>query len=77
MDETQMNKILDLIKNGQSQGAKMTTGGKRYGDKGEPAFVHPYLCGAKIVFITVYVCACVCVRARALCVCACLRVRMR
>jgi len=39
VDETQMNKILDLIKNGQSQGAKMTTGGKRYGDKG--FFVEP------------------------------------
>ena len=35
IDATQMNKILQLIKTGQSQGAKMTTGGSRYGEQGK------------------------------------------
>jgi len=39
IDATQMNKILQLIKTGQSQGAKMTTGGSRYGEQGY--FVEP------------------------------------
>ncbi|GIY54820.1 aldehyde dehydrogenase, mitochondrial [Caerostris darwini] len=34
IDETQMNKILGLIKSGQDQGAKMLCGGSREGDKG-------------------------------------------
>ncbi|GBN11277.1 Aldehyde dehydrogenase, mitochondrial [Araneus ventricosus] len=39
IDDTQMNKILDLIKSGKDQGAKMLCGGGRYGDKGY--FVEP------------------------------------
>ncbi|GFS35720.1 aldehyde dehydrogenase, mitochondrial [Nephila pilipes] len=34
IDETQMNRILTLIKSGQSEGAKMLCGGSRLGDKG-------------------------------------------
>ena len=34
IDATQMDKILKLIKTGNAQGAKMTTGGNRIGDKG-------------------------------------------
>lgn len=34
IDETQMNKILSLIKTGTAQGAKLVHGGSRAGDKG-------------------------------------------
>ncbi|GFR19244.1 aldehyde dehydrogenase, mitochondrial [Trichonephila clavata] len=34
IDGTQMNKILDLIKSGKDEGAKMLCGGNRHGDKG-------------------------------------------
>jgi acyl-CoA reductase-like NAD-dependent aldehyde dehydrogenase len=34
-----MNKILDLINSGKTQGAKLMTGGKRHGDQG--FFVQP------------------------------------
>ena len=34
IDASQMNKILQLIKTGQKEGAKMTTGGNRVGDAG-------------------------------------------
>lgn len=34
VDKTQMEKILDLINSGKSQGAKLTVGGNRVGDKG-------------------------------------------
>jgi len=39
IDGEQMNKILDLIEKGSKQGAKVETGGKRWGDKG--FFVEP------------------------------------
>jgi len=39
IDASQMDKILQLIKSGKEQGAKMTTGGNRVGDKG--FFVEP------------------------------------
>ncbi|GFT87001.1 aldehyde dehydrogenase, mitochondrial [Nephila pilipes] len=39
IDGTQMNKILDLVKSGKDQGAKMLCGGNRHGDKGY--FVSP------------------------------------
>jgi len=39
IDAEQMNKILQLIKTGQKEGAKMTTGGNRFGDAG--FFVEP------------------------------------
>jgi len=39
VDLDQMNKILDLIKSGKFQGAKLTTGGNRVGDRGY--FVEP------------------------------------
>ncbi|KFM71913.1 Aldehyde dehydrogenase, mitochondrial, partial [Stegodyphus mimosarum] len=39
IDDEQMNKILDLIKSGNAEGAKMLCGGSRYGDKG--FFVSP------------------------------------
>ncbi|CAH1797144.1 unnamed protein product [Owenia fusiformis] len=34
IDEEQFNKILELIKSGEEEGAKMHCGGKRFGDKG-------------------------------------------
>lgn len=34
IDETQMNKILDLIKSGKDEGAKMLCGGGQHGDRG-------------------------------------------
>jgi len=39
IDATQMGKILQLIETGNAQGARMTTGGKRVGEKGY--FVEP------------------------------------
>ena len=39
IDETQMNRVLELIKSGQDQGAKLECGGSRIGDKGY--FVQP------------------------------------
>lgn len=39
MDETQLNKILELIESGKTQGAKLLVGGSRVGDKGY--FVQP------------------------------------
>ncbi|XP_072394326.1 aldehyde dehydrogenase, mitochondrial [Diabrotica undecimpunctata] len=39
VDETQFNKILELIKEGQNQGAKLVHGGERHGDKGY--FIQP------------------------------------
>jgi len=39
IDEEQMGKILDLIKSGKSDGAKLCIGGERFGDKG--FFVQP------------------------------------
>lgn len=39
VDGEQMNKILDLINSGKTQGAKLMTGGKRHGDQG--FFVQP------------------------------------
>ncbi|KAK9879195.1 hypothetical protein WA026_004043 [Henosepilachna vigintioctopunctata] len=43
IDETQMEKILGLIKAGERDGAKLLTGGKRHGDKGY--FVQPTVFG--------------------------------
>ena len=34
IDETQMNKILELIESGKQEGAKLLCGGNRKGDKG-------------------------------------------
>jgi len=39
IDEIQMDKILELIESGKSQGAKLLCGGKRIGNKGY--FVEP------------------------------------
>jgi len=39
IDEDQMNKILELIESGKKQGAGLTTGGARFGDRG--FFVQP------------------------------------
>ncbi|CAL1261208.1 unnamed protein product [Larinioides sclopetarius] len=39
IDETQMNRILRLIKSGKTEGAKMMCGGNRFGEKGY--FVNP------------------------------------
>ena len=39
IDGEQMGKILDLIQSGKKDGAKLTTGGNRHGDKG--FFVEP------------------------------------
>jgi len=39
VDDVQMDKILELIESGKSQGAKLLCGGKRIGDKGY--FVEP------------------------------------
>ncbi|XP_033114397.1 aldehyde dehydrogenase, mitochondrial-like [Anneissia japonica] len=39
VDEEQMNKILDLVESGKSEGANLACGGKRHGDKG--FFVEP------------------------------------
>lgn len=39
VDETQMNRILELIESGKAEGAKLLCGGKRIGDKGY--FVEP------------------------------------
>ena len=39
VDDVQMDKILELIESGKSQGAKLMCGGKRIGDKGY--FIEP------------------------------------
>ena len=39
VDDVQMDKILELIESGKSQGAKLLCGGKRIGDKGY--FIEP------------------------------------
>lgn len=39
IDETQLQKTLELIESGRSQGARLLCGGKRIGDKG--FFVEP------------------------------------
>lgn len=39
VDDVQMNRVLELIESGKSQGAKLLCGGKRYGDKG--FFIEP------------------------------------
>jgi len=39
VDDVQMEKILELIESGKSEGAKLLCGGKRIGDKGY--FVEP------------------------------------
>ena len=39
IDETQMKKILDLIKSGKKEGANLLCGGERIGDKGY--FIQP------------------------------------
>ena len=39
VDDIQMDKILELIESGKSQGAKLLCGGKRIGDKGY--FIEP------------------------------------
>jgi acyl-CoA reductase-like NAD-dependent aldehyde dehydrogenase len=39
VDDNQMNKILELIESGKSQGARLLCGGKRFGDKGY--FIEP------------------------------------
>ena len=39
IDATQMGKILQLIETGNAQGARMTTGGKRVGEKGKYGIV--------------------------------------
>lgn len=39
VDDIQMDKILELIESGKSQGAKLMCGGKRIGDKGY--FIEP------------------------------------
>ena len=39
VDDIQMEKILELIESGKSEGAKLLCGGKRIGDKGY--FVEP------------------------------------
>jgi len=39
VDDVQMDKVLELIESGKSQGAKLLCGGKRIGDKGY--FIEP------------------------------------
>lgn len=39
IDEDQFGKIMDLIESGKKEGAKLCTGGSRYGDKGY--FIQP------------------------------------
>lgn len=43
VDEDQFNKILALIKTGKKEGAKLLTGGQRYGDRGY--FIQPTVFG--------------------------------
>ena len=51
VDDVQMDKILELIESGKSQGAKLLCGGKRIGDKGyfiEPTVFADVKCSMRI-----------------------------
>ena len=65
VDDVQMDKILELIESGKSQGAKLMCGGKRIGDKGyfiEPTVFADVKCNMRIaqeevglIYVTLYI----------------------